>query len=351
MSTADLSVPIFSHAFGKPPSKGVIRSCPEDFQVDEILGFEPDGQGEHFLLQIRKQNTNTDWLARQLANFADVKPPDVSFAGLKDRNAVTTQWFSVRIPGLSEPDWEQFSCEDYQIIHAQRHGRKLRRGSHKANSFRIVVRELQGDKPALEQRLKLMKQQGVPNYFGEQRFGRDGDNLTMAYRMLVEGERVKNRHKRSLYISAARSLLFNQVCSARVTNNSWRTGLDGDAMMLSGSHSFFIAESINAEIQKRLQQADITPTGPLWGRGPLATQGEAKAFEEQVLFDYSEWLKGLEHVGLKQERRALCIAVDDSHWKITDSNLELQFTLATGSYATSVLREVVNYYLPTNKQY
>lgn len=345
MSAADYSPSIFAYAFGEPPITGVIRSCVEDFQVDEVLGFEPDGQGEHFLLHIQKKNTNTEWLARQLARFVDIKPMDVSFAGLKDRNAITSQWFSVRLPGTTEPDWQAFSTEDYQVLRAERHSRKLRRGSLQGNRFSLVIRELNGDVDALLNRLQQIKQQGVPNYFGEQRFGHDGENLSMANMMLVEGKRIKNRQKRSMYISAARSYLFNQVCSARVANHSWLTGLDGDAMMLSGSHSFFVAESIDTEIQQRLQQDDVQPTGPMWGRGLLATQGEAHVFEEQVLQPYSEWLSGLEQLGLKQERRALCVKPADMSWQVDQQQqlLDLQFTLPAGSYATSVLREVLKY--------
>jgi len=345
MSAAELSLPIFSYAFGEPPVKGVIRSCPEDFQVDEMLGFEPDGQGEHFLLHIQKRNTNTEWLARQLARFVDINPMDVSYAGLKDRNAVTTQWFSVRLPGISEPDWSAFSTEEYQVLSAERHSRKLRRGSLQGNRFSMIVRELQGDFVQLEQRLTHIKQQGVPNYFGEQRFGHDGDNLKMAYMMLVENKRIKNRQKRSLYLSAARSLLFNLVCSVRLKNNSWQTGLDGDAMMLSGSHSYFVAEMLDDEIRQRLAEDDIVPTGPLWGRGELVTKGDARQLEQVTLDAYSDWFEGLEKIGLKQERRALCVKPVDFCWQLDEQQkiLEIQFMLPAGSYATSVLREVVNY--------
>ena len=198
MSSVEYSPSLFNYAFGAPVIAGVIRSCPEDFQVDEILGFEPDGDGEHYLLQIRKRNTNTEWLARQLAKFVQIKPMDVSFAGLKDRNAVTTQWFSVRIPGLDSPDWTNFNKDDYQIIRAERHRRKLRRGSLKGNSFTIKVRDCNGDMQTVDDRLQAIKQQGVPNYFGEQRFGHHGDNLAMANMMLTEGKKIKNRQKRSI---------------------------------------------------------------------------------------------------------------------------------------------------------
>lgn len=343
MSTVDYSPTMFNYVHGSPGVSGVLRCCLEDFQVDEVLGFEPDGQGEHFLLHIRKRNTNTEWLARQLARFVDVKPMDVSFAGLKDRNAVTTQWFSVRVPGLSEPDWSQFDTNDYQVIQAQRHGRKLRRGALQGNRFSIVVREIKGDITQLEHRLQLIEQHGVPNYFGEQRFGHDGDNLEMANMMLTEGKKVKNRQKRSIYISAARSFLFNKVCSARVAAENWDKAINGDAMILAGSQSFFVADTVDDEILKRVTENDIVPSGPLWGRGPLPTTAEARQLEENVLSGYADWLTGLEQLGLKQERRALKLTVKELQWKLSEAELELSFMLPAGSYATSVLREVVSY--------
>ena len=343
MSAVDYSPSQFAYAYGKPTISGVLRSTPEDFQVDEVLGFEPDGQGEHFLLHIRKRNTNTEWLARQLAKFINVKSVDVSFAGLKDRNAVTTQWFSVRIPGLSEPDWQQFNEDDYQVLKAVRHGRKLRRGALQGNRFTITIRELQGNTEELEQRLNKIKAQGVPNYFGEQRFGHNGDNLQMANLMFTENKKIKNRQKRSMFISAARSYLFNLVCSARVEAENWNKAVAGDAMILSGSHSYFTADVVDDDILRRVAEKDIAPSGPLWGRGQLPTEAEAEQLEEDVLQPYSQWLAGLEHQGLKQERRCLWLPVNDFQWELSEQTLKLTFTLPAGSYATSVLRECVSY--------
>lgn len=333
----------FCHAYGTPSVTGVIRSVPEDFQVDELLGFEAEGKGEYFLIQIRKKNTNTEWLARQLAKFTGVKAIDVSYAGLKDRNAVTTQWFSIRIPGLSEPDWKQFSTQEYQILQARRHSRKLRRGALKANRFIITIRDLAGDFQSIEQRLQLIKKNGVPNYFGEQRFGINGDNLKMADMMFSEGKKVKNRHKRSMYLSAARSFLFNQVCSSRVETGSWKKPLAGDAMILCGTHSFFTVETIDDEIIKRVKENDILPSGPLWGKGRSPVLSEVKKLEEKVLAPYMTWCEGLEQYGLKHERRSLGLVVNELQWEISQHTLTLEFILPPGSYATSVLREVVNY--------
>ncbi len=181
-----------------------IRSCPEDFRVDEELGFSPDGEGEHSLLHIRKRNRNTDQIARQLARHAGVRARDVSYCGLKDRVAVTSQWFSVWLPGKADPDWSTMEEEGLQILEQSRHRRKLQRGALQCNRFEIVLREIQGAQEDVEKRLSLIKAQGVPNYFGEQRFGRDGGNL-LAAQTMFEGKRIKDRFLRGLYLSSARS--------------------------------------------------------------------------------------------------------------------------------------------------
>jgi tRNA pseudouridine13 synthase len=269
---------------------------------------------------------------------------DVSYAGQKDRNAVTTQWFSVRIPGLTEPDWQQFNSDQYQVLDAARHGRKLRRGSLKANSFSVVIRNLKGEQQLLEERLCKIKENGVPNYFGEQRFGHNGDNLVLADMMLVEGKKIKNRQKRSMCISAARSYLFNLVCSERVARGNWNKALEGDALILSGTHSFFVPDSIDDEIQRRIDERDIMPSGPLWGRGKLPVHSQALMTEQDVLAPYAKWCEGLEKLGLKQERRSLWLPVDNLQWEFSHHSVELKFMLPSGSYATSVIREVLDYY-------
>lgn len=331
------------HAHGPAPARGRIRCAPEDFLVDEQPAFEPSGAGEHVLLHVRKRNTNTDWLARQLARHAGVQPIDVGFAGLKDRDAVTTQWFSIHLPGKPEPDWRQLEDNDLQLLQIVRHHRKVRRGALRGNAFNLVVRSLHGDRQAVETRLRRIRDRGVPNYFGPQRFGRDGGNLNSADALFAGRLGRVSRHRRGLYLSAARSHLFNSVLAARVEDGDWDTGLAGDLMVLQGSRSVFGCEALDRTLRERLAAHDIHPTGPLWGRGQPGTRGECLALEQRVLQPFDAWRDGLERAGMKQERRALRVVPADLNWSWdADDVLRLRFALPAGSYATAVLREVAD---------
>lgn len=331
---------VLAYVNDRPLATGTIRSMADDFQVDEDLGFEPAGKGEHVLLQIHKRHLNTEAVARQLARLAGVKLMDIGYAGLKDRLASTRQWFSVNLAGKAEPDWATLVCDNLQILTVARHDRKLRRGALQSNRFRLIVRDLQGDVADIEPRLRRVTQHGVPNYFGEQRFGHA--NLDRATAMFEGQLRVKDRHQRGLYLSSARSELFNCVLSYRVGTGHWNRVVDGDVMMLDGTHSIFSVTQVNAEIEQRVMQHDIHPTGPLWGRGELRTDSWARQMEERILQDYTLWRNGLEQAGLEQQRRALRLKVSDLQWNfISRDELCLQFRLPPGSYATMVLRETV----------
>ena len=325
-----------------PEISGTIRTTAEDFQVDEDLGFEPDGAGEHVFLQIRKRNANTDWVARQIARVAGVRAGEVSYAGMKDRNAVTTQWFSVQLPGRDMPDWTPLLSDNLQVLNALRNSRKLRRGALRGNRFALVVRELSAASSELEQRLQRIVVQGVPNYFGMQRFGQDAGNLDKAVAMFKGALKVRDRHVRGLYLSAARSQLFNQVLSQRVAAGTWNQALPGEALMLEGTHSVFVADTIDATIVQRLTAFDIHPTGPLWGSGISLARDQALAFEQAALAGDEIIRSGLEQAGLSQERRALRLPVAELQWQFpSNESVQLSFRLPAGAYATSVLRELV----------
>jgi tRNA pseudouridine13 synthase len=328
-----------AHAYGKPLGEGCIRQQPEDFIVDELSSVTFTGEGEHVCLRIRKRGLNTEDIARQLARLAGIKRRDVSFAGLKDRHAVTTQWFSVYLPGVAEPDWQQLNSDEIEVIEVVRNARKLRRGTLTGNRFQITVREFDVAAESLNARLQQIAEQGVPNYFGSQRFGRAGSNLERALEMFA-GRRVK-REQRSLYLSAARSMLFNSVLSQRVSAGNWNRLLDGEVCMLAGSRGFFATDMIDADLERRLQEKDIHPSGPLWGKGELPSQHMARDIETAALADLAEWSDGLEKAGLKMERRSLRLIVEDLQWEYTDKTLVLNFSLPAGCFATAVLREVV----------
>lgn len=335
------TIDTLSYAFSHPAVSGKIRATPEDFQVDELLGFEPSGEGEHACLLIRKRNSNTAFVAEQLAKLAGIKLMDVSYAGLKDRHAVTTQWFSLYLSSKPEPDWTLLNNDEIEVLTVTRHNRKLRRGALQGNRFTLVIRELQGNIATLEPRLQQIATQGVPNYFGEQRFGHD--NLERVSAMFEGRIKVRDRNKRSMYLSSARSAVFNYLLSQRVAAGNWNSGLPGEMMMLDGSHSVFFAEKIDQEVRDRLQQQDIHPTGPLWGKGALSSSGEVMALEQLLAELFPLFCKGLEAVDMKQERRALRLPVRELQWHMSDESLNMSFFLPAGSYATAVLRELLIY--------
>ena len=342
MTASELSVSDLPYAFGGPAGSGRLRVEPEDFVVRELPVCEPDGAGEHVWLYVRKRNANTEWVARQLARYAGVTPRDVSFAGLKDRRAVTEQWYSVQLPGKADPDWKAARIEGVEIVRAARHSRKLKRGALRGNAFAIRMRAVDADAAAVEARIQAMATRGIPNYFGDQRFGRDGGNLAAATAML-RGEGLRpDRHLRSLYLSTVRSFLFNQVLAARVKDGSWERAMPGDALQLDGRRAWFVAGADDADVTARAQVMDVHPTGPLWGRGPLATAAAACRLEEECLAPYAELRTGLERAGLEQDRRALRVRVQDLECQRDGDDLLLHFSLPAGSYATAVLRELLS---------
>jgi len=334
MSTSELP-----HAYGTPPLTAQLRASPEDFVVEEILGYDADGQGEHALLWVEKREANTDWVARELARFAGVPPVAVGYAGLKDRHAVTRQAFSVQLAGKPDPDWSAFPHAEVKVLAATRHSRKLKRGALRGNRFVLVLRAVQGDRAAAERVLEQIAVRGVPNYFGEQRFGREGGNVAQARAMF--GGRRMDRDKRSFLLSAARSHIFNGVLAARVERGAWDTPLEGEIWSLAGSRSWFGPEPFDATLAERLARMDIHPSGPMWGQGETPTTEAAGALERGIAAANADLADGLAAARMDQERRALRLAVKDLRWRwLADDALELAFELPAGAYATVVVREL-----------
>lgn len=328
-------------AFGHPPLAGTLRTIPEDFEVVEELGFAPDGAGQHVLLKIRKRGANTEWVARSLARQAHLRPSDVGFAGLKDRHAVAVQWFSV--PGGSEAPtgpWLALRNPEFEVLEVHAHGRKLRRGALAANRFRIRVRELRGDRAALGDRVAMIAERGVPNYFGAQRFGRDGGNLQSLMHWTVEGREPRGRTERGFTLSTGRSLVFNAVLAERVRRETWDRILPGEVVNLDGSGSVFRVDMPEADVEGRCAELDVHPTGPMWGVGELRPGLDAAALEDQVSGAFEAVTRVLEQAGLQSERRALRLRVEALEARL-DEHLELTFSLGPGSFATAVVRELV----------
>ncbi len=325
-----MALPDWARAHGAPLFAAAIRTTPADFDVTEELGIEFSGEGEHDFLSIEKTSANTEWVARQLARHADVPAKDVGYSGLKDRHAITRQWFSV--PRWHAPDWDMLDIEGVTLLDVQRHSRKLRRGTHKVNRFKIVLRGdgLGQHAAALEERLVAIETSGIPNYFGAQRFGRDGGNLSLADEWA--GGRRLPRHKRSIAISTVRSFLFNEILHSRVLAGNWNTMLDGDVANLDGSGSVFNVEAVDSEIERRCSEMDIHPTAPLAGDGSSGYP---------VFDEWPDWMAALGNARVDPATRSLRLRVSDLRTDIEDDSVKLEFSLGRGAYATSVLQEIV----------
>ncbi len=330
----------YAYAFGGPVGQCRFKSCHSDFRVTEELPFDPVGEGEHLYLLVEKQGDNTDWVAGQLAQFAGVKRQSVSYAGRKDRLGVTRQWFCVSLPGMDDPDWQGLESETLKILVQARHQKKLRTGTLKSNHFVITLRDIDADKEDLESRLKQVAGEGVPNYYGPQRFGHGGRNLSKAIAMF-EGRFRVQRNKRSMYLSAARSWIFNKVLSLRVASGNWNQCISGDVLGFHDSKSL-IFDAPDEGILQRLATGDLSPTAPLWGRGEIPSSSDCLQLEQSAAAEYSVLCDGLEHAGLKQERRNTRLIPCDMDWQWKDgATLVLSFRLPKGCFATTVLREIL----------
>jgi tRNA pseudouridine13 synthase len=334
-------LPEWASAFGAPILAAEIRATPEDFCVTERSDIKCSGDGEHDFLWVRKIEQNTQWVAERIAEYAQIPARDVGFAGMKDRHAITQQWFSVR--RTRQIDWTAFSAEGIEILEQQRHHRKLRRGAHTSNAFRIALRSTSVGPNAekIEQRLSDIAATGVPNYFGEQRFGRGGSNIDLC-RRLFAGRRL-SRGKRSIALSAARSLIFNAILSERVTSGSWDRILPGELANLNGSASVFDVADVSAELTQRCAEFDIHPSGALWGKDSPRSTGMVAALEMKIAKEHRDLTDGLSTFGMKATSRALRLPVRNLEWQIDSNALWLEFELAKGGYATAVLREIASY--------
>jgi tRNA pseudouridine13 synthase len=320
-----------------------LRQFPEDFAVEEILGFEPDGEGEHSFVQVEKRGLNTADVERQLAGIAGVPPRDIGFSGMKDKHAVTRQWFSVGLAGREEPDWTQLNGDQITVLHTARHRKKLRRGVHRANRFRLRLRGVTGDREELVQRLQRVAAEGVPNYFGEQRFGRRGDNITAGKAWLIGGGRAPRRAKRGIYLSALRALLFNSLLAEKVVGDDWQSPGTGEVAMLAGSNSVFRCEDGDEDIEQRALKHDLHLALPLWGEGARREATAWQDWQEQVLAGEVALCEALVGEKLKLAYRPARLLADDLYWQFCDDDLTVGFELGSGGFATAVLRELAVY--------
>lgn len=327
-------------AWGKSSSRAVLKASAEDFQVNEVLDIPLSGQGEHLWLLLEKRGLNTEEAVRILAKAFGVSHKSISYAGLKDRQALTRQWLSLHLPGR-EVDVAALQHPQLTILQAERHGRKLQRGAHRANGFVLRLTGLEGEHDSLEQRLQQIASCGVPNYYGPQRFGHDGHNLLQARHYAASGKLPERRNLRSRLLSTARSALFNRMLARRVADGSWNQALPGDALSFTDSNSFFIARAEDCA-DPRLRVLELHPTAALWGEGDLPVQGTMRALEQAIADEEPELCRWLEQAGLKQQRRTLRLPVESLRWQWLASDcLQLEFVLPAGCFATVVVRELV----------
>ena len=314
------TLPQWPNAYPASGASATLKLLNEDFIVTELPLQLPAGEGEHIWLDIEKNGANTAFVAQQLAEAARVQERDVGYAGLKDRYAITRQWFSIYRPKGEALDLTLLQHPEFKVLSQSRHVKKLRPGDLQGNRFRIVLRDVTGDRDAIEANLRAIASHGVPNYFGAQRFGHDGGNVEHGRAMLAREIRVRNPKKKGIYLSAVRSFVFNEVLALRIQQGLWGKTLPGDVMDDAGR-----------------------PTGPLWGRGRVIATDQAQALESGVADRHATLCDGMEHAGLDQERRALVASPVDMSWEWPQANqLVLTFSLPAGSYATSVLNEILH---------
>lgn len=329
-------------AHGGPCGSAVLKAVAEDFQVDEVLDIPLSGEGEHLWLWVEKRNLNTEEAARRIARAAGVPARSISYAGLKDRQALTRQWFSLHLPGKADPDLDKAEDETLKILSRGRHQRKLQRGAHSANGFTLRLTQLQADRADLDARLERIKAHGVPNYFGLQRFGFDGGNVLGAREYAERQELPVQRNLRSRLLSAGRSYLFNQVLAERVAAGTWNQAVPGDLLAFTDSRSFFPAGEAECS-DPRLAILDLHPTGPLWGLGGSPAGSQIQALEDSVAAAEPAIAKWLAEAGMKHERRILRLPIGALSWHYPGPDiLQLEFVLPTGCFATAVVRELVS---------
>jgi tRNA pseudouridine13 synthase len=314
------TLPQWPNAYPASGGTATLKSLNEDFIVTELPLQWPSGEGEHIWLDVEKNGANTAFVAQQLAETAGVQERDVGYAGLKDRWAITRQWFSIYFPKGETPDLTRLQHPEFKVLSQSRHVKKLRPGDLQGNRFRIVLRDVRGDRDAIEANLQAVASQGVPNYFGAQRFGFDGGNVEQGRAMLAREIRVRNPKKKGIYLSAVRSFVFNEVLALRIQQGLWGQSLPGDVMDEAGR-----------------------PTGPLWGRGRVSTTEQAQALENGVAARHATLCDGMEHAGLDQDRRALVACPTEMSWDWPQADqLTITFSLPAGNYATSVLAEILH---------
>jgi tRNA pseudouridine13 synthase len=329
---------------------GRIKTVPEDFEVEEIPAYEPSGEGDFLYLWIEKRDLGAEYFVRQVAKRLGIPPAEVGTAGLKDRRAVTRQWISV--PASCAERVAALDGDGLRVLSVSRHGNKLKTGHLHGNRFRILIRDAG---PAAAQRLEpilsRLDREGLPNFYGPQRFGRDGETVLLGLALLhnepppvVAGRKpnVRSPFLRKLALSAAQSALFNHYLVRRLADGLMRRVLSGDVMAKWPFGGLFVAKDLPRE-QDRFDRRETVPTGPIFGRKTFAATGEAAAREEAVLTEAGLTRSSFHGFGklMQGTRRHNLVYVDGLKATVEPDGVRLTFALPAGSYATVLLREVM----------
>jgi len=334
-----------------PANQARLKQFADDFQVREELGFALTGAGEHLCVEVEKNGLTTTEAARRLGAAAGLGQADVGYAGMKDRNARASQWFSLRLAESADGRLSRAEDGSLRILQARRNARKIRIGSHRHNHFLIRLRDFRGCREDAENRLRALASEGAPNYFGPQRFGALASNLEQLRQRIrrqaggAPGRRL-SRGERSRLYSAARALLFNELLSARLERGNWNRFVPGDVAALDGSGRLIPTVEANAAggLQERLDALDAHLTGPLPGaklsQPRYETRAKAADMENAVLENHADTLAWLVREGVEAGRRPLRFAPRELRWSWNDNDLLLRFALTRGAYATSLIREL-----------
>ncbi len=323
---------------GGPLGRVGFKTQPEDFIVEELLGFEPSGVGEHCLVWVEKRDLDSNTAGARLADALGLRRRLVSHCGLKDRHAVTRQWFSLHMPGQLSPEPTALESEGLRVLRVTRNTRKLRRGIHLGNRFTIRLREPDFD---AEERWSQIVGVGVPNVFGSQRFGNEGRNVEKALAMFRGEFTPGDRLLRGLLLSAVRSHLFNAVVAERMKRGCWDRALQGEVYGFPDNGTLLLIENQRGDEVQRFADGKVEITAPLWGNGELHSAGEVRELEIELMSRFPELTAGLEAAGLHQERRVMRLRPMNPNFTILeDGDLQLSFDLPRGTYATAILREL-----------
>jgi len=324
------------------PIPAELRSTPEDFEVEEVPAYPPSGSGDHVFAFIEKRELTTPEAVRRLCESLGVDPSSAGWAGLKDRHAVTRQWISIY--GSTTDAVLRTEVEQVRVLQAARHPHKLKTGHLRANRFRIRLRQIDVARIEDVRRvLSKIESQGLPNYYGDQRFGREGDNAERALRWVLGEARAPRRgFQRKLEMSALQSELFNRCVAERLQDGALGRVFPGDVMKKHDTGGLFNAMDVE-DSQRRGDAWEISPTGPMFGAKMRWPEAEALAREEALLEQAGLSLAHLEkwHRVAPGTRRFVRVPVSDVHSTVRDDTVELDFTLPAGSYATILLREIL----------